>query len=72
MDEATRIKHAIFKNMRKSHYGNEAEAMKRAAQLLAAEDEEAIVQDPEEAEAEKDLVAENTSANVAIGQSNGV
>jgi len=43
MDEETAAKHAAFVNARGRHYSNEAEAMKRAAQLLA--DEEAASAD---------------------------
>jgi len=50
MDEEAREKHRLFKNMRKSHYGNEAEAMKRAQALMQNEQEDE--------EAEEDKVGE--------------
>ncbi|KIY73894.1 hypothetical protein CYLTODRAFT_416550 [Cylindrobasidium torrendii FP15055 ss-10] len=40
MDEETAAKHAAFVRARGRHYSNEAEAMKRAAQLIADEDED--------------------------------
>ncbi|KAF8638560.1 hypothetical protein AX17_002103 [Amanita inopinata Kibby_2008] len=40
MDEETAAKHAAFVSARGRHYSNEAEAMKRAAQLMAEEEEE--------------------------------
>ncbi|KAF9266292.1 hypothetical protein L218DRAFT_105736 [Marasmius fiardii PR-910] len=39
MDEETAAKHAAFVRARGRHYSNEAEAMKRAAELMAEEDE---------------------------------
>jgi len=33
-DEETKAKHALFKNKRHNHYGNEAEALKKAKLLL--------------------------------------
>ncbi|KAG7097362.1 hypothetical protein E1B28_004712 [Marasmius oreades] len=39
MDEETAAKHAAFVRARGRHYSNEAEAMKRAARLMAEEDE---------------------------------
>ncbi|RXW25463.1 hypothetical protein EST38_g408 [Candolleomyces aberdarensis] len=43
MDEETAAKHAAFVRARKGHYSNEAEAMKRAAQLMDDEDDEGDV-----------------------------
>ncbi|KAG6813042.1 hypothetical protein H0H92_014577 [Tricholoma furcatifolium] len=40
MDEETAAKHAAFVRARGRHYSNEAEAMKRAAQLMDDEDDE--------------------------------
>ncbi|PPQ75908.1 hypothetical protein CVT26_000173 [Gymnopilus dilepis] len=40
MDEETAAKHAAFVRARGRHYSNEAEAMKRAAQLMAEEDDD--------------------------------
>lgn len=40
MDAETAEKHAAFVRARKGHYSNEAEAMKRAAQLMADEDDD--------------------------------
>ncbi|KAJ3932450.1 MAG: hypothetical protein NXY57DRAFT_1002939 [Lentinula lateritia] len=42
MDEETAKKHAEFVRARGRHYSNEAEAMKRAARLMADEDQEEI------------------------------
>ncbi|EAU84433.1 hypothetical protein CC1G_01429 [Coprinopsis cinerea okayama7 len=50
MDEETAAKHAAFVRARKGHYSNEAEAMKRAAQLMAEEDDEASTREPSDAE----------------------
>ncbi|KAG5651148.1 hypothetical protein H0H81_009720 [Sphagnurus paluster] len=43
MDEETAAKHAAFVRARGRHYSNEAEAMKRAAQLMDEDDDEAEV-----------------------------
>ena len=51
-------------DMRKSHYNNEAEAMKKAQELLAKEDEEAVDDD----DAEEMEVEQNTQRN---GSMNG-
>jgi len=40
MDEETAAKHAAFVRARGRHYSNEAEAMKRAAQMMEDEDED--------------------------------
>lgn len=40
MDEETAAKHAAFVRARGRHYSNEAEAMKRAAKLMAEEDDD--------------------------------
>jgi len=40
MDEETAAKHAAFVRARKGHYSNEAEAMKKAAELTDDDDEE--------------------------------
>ncbi|PFH51343.1 hypothetical protein AMATHDRAFT_142898 [Amanita thiersii Skay4041] len=40
MDEETAAKHAAFVRARGRHYSNEAEAMKRAAQLMAEDDDD--------------------------------
>ncbi|KAF9006667.1 hypothetical protein BDQ17DRAFT_1540448 [Cyathus striatus] len=40
MDEETAAKHAAFVRARGRHYSNEAEAMKRAQQLMAEEDDD--------------------------------
>ncbi|KAI0732783.1 hypothetical protein C8Q72DRAFT_881714 [Fomitopsis betulina] len=40
MDEETAAKHAAFVKARGRHYSNEAEAMKKAAQLMAQEDDD--------------------------------
>ncbi|KAK7049714.1 hypothetical protein VNI00_005745 [Paramarasmius palmivorus] len=42
MDEETAAKHAAFVRARGRHYSNEAEAMKRAAKLMAEEDDEGL------------------------------
>jgi len=48
MDEEAAAKHAAFVRARGRHYSNEAEAMKRAAQMIADEDDGATdMNDPE-------------------------
>ncbi|KAK0499634.1 hypothetical protein EDD18DRAFT_1152018 [Armillaria luteobubalina] len=42
MDEETAAKHAAFVRARGRHYSNEAEAMKRAARLMAEEDDDNV------------------------------
>ncbi|KAJ3572258.1 hypothetical protein NP233_g3206 [Leucocoprinus birnbaumii] len=60
MDEETAEKHAAFLRARKGHYSNEAEAMKRAAQLMDDEDEDEDAQgDPQDIGDEEE---EGTSA----------
>ncbi|KAF5363990.1 hypothetical protein D9756_000254 [Leucocoprinus leucothites] len=44
MDEETAAKHAAFLRARKGHYSNEAEAMKRAVELMDDEDEDSDAQ----------------------------
>lgn len=44
MDEETAAKHAAFVRARGRHYSNEAEAMKRAKQLMEEEDDESAEQ----------------------------
>ncbi|KAG6910785.1 hypothetical protein DXG01_007673 [Tephrocybe rancida] len=48
MDEETAAKHAAFVRARGRHYSNEAEAMKRAAQLIDDEDDEGEGENPRE------------------------
>jgi len=48
MDEEAAERHAAFVRARGRHYSNEAEAMKRAAQIIDDEDDEASVVDSEE------------------------
>ncbi|KAG6850198.1 hypothetical protein H0H93_016627, partial [Arthromyces matolae] len=44
MDEETAAKHAAFVRARGRHYSNEAEAMKRAAQLIAEDDDDEVAE----------------------------
>ncbi|KAG8863753.1 hypothetical protein FRB96_007590 [Tulasnella sp. 330] len=86
MDPATAAKHAEFVRARGRHYSNEAEAMKRAQQLMADEEEEedsSAQEKGSKADAESlDLDASESSeiessesplrAGAGIGQVNGI
>lgn len=54
MDEETAARHAAFVRARGRHYSNEAEAMKRAQQLMAQDDE---IGDDKEDDVEEDVEA---------------
>ncbi|QRV72520.1 hypothetical protein RhiJN_00534 [Ceratobasidium sp. AG-Ba] len=85
MDEESAEKHAAFIKARGRHYSNEAEAMKRAQQLMAQDDDDDEGDDDEEmredGEPERSSLDEeverNTEANVELtattgGKVNGV
>lgn len=83
MDEESAEKHAAFVKARGRHYSNEAEAMKRAQQLLDQEDDDEGDDDemPDEGEQDKasfdEEVERNTEANMELtaddaGKPNGV
>ncbi|KAF9057847.1 hypothetical protein BJ165DRAFT_82754 [Panaeolus papilionaceus] len=75
MDEETAAKHAAFVRARGRHYSNEAEAMKRAAQMLEDEDDDevpplpgSVPQQPEkddDEEMEDDFMNDDEAANIA-------
>lgn len=83
MDPATLAKHADFVRARGRHYSNEAEAMKRAQQLMADEDDEtdSSAQDKDkagdsleqDAGESSDAASDSQHARMAtIGQVNGI
>jgi len=78
MDPATAEKHAAFVRARGRHYSNEAEAMKRAAQLMEDEEEEEETSSPQEVEKtdesmeQDDSDASGEEPQTAGGQVNGI
>lgn len=66
MDEETAAKHAAFIRARGRHYSNEAEAMKKAQQLMDEDDDDEAAPDPRaadaEAQSETDLESVTASA----------
>lgn len=67
MDEETAAKHAAFVRARGRHYSNEAEAMKRAARMMADDEEMKEVPDRDEIEQDQD---EDGSLEEAAGKVN--
>lgn len=70
MDEETAAKHAAFVRARKGHYSNEAEAMKRAAQLMEDEDDGDVSGSnaPSDTNDEDDSVYEEDGSDAMEGQ----
>jgi len=77
MDEESAEKHAAFIKARGRHYSNEAEAMKRAQQLMAQEDDDEGDDDDMRDDGEQDKssfddeVERNTEANIELTASEG-
>ncbi|KAG8710765.1 hypothetical protein FRC08_016745 [Ceratobasidium sp. 394] len=76
MDEESAEKHAAFIKARGRHYSNEAEAMKRAQQLMAQDDDDEGDDDMrDDGEQDKssfdDEVERNTEANIELTASEG-
>ncbi|KAG9128336.1 hypothetical protein FRC07_000448 [Ceratobasidium sp. 392] len=77
MDEESAEKHAAFIKARGRHYSNEAEAMKRAQQLMAQDDDDEGDDDEMRDEGEQDKlsfddeVERNTEANIELTASEG-
>ncbi|KAG9094219.1 hypothetical protein FRC06_011027 [Ceratobasidium sp. 370] len=77
MDEESAEKHAAFIKARGRHYSNEAEAMKRAQQLMAQDDDDEGDDDDMRDDGEQDKssfdeeVERNTEANIELTASEG-